>query len=224
MKTHRASLVLSGAVAALIAGCGKPDNAVPPTPTTSAPPPAVAAVQPPAAPTPPMVPETATAPDDATLASRVREALLADADVKDQKIEVSAAEGVIQLSGFVDSGTQTARAAEVAGAVDGVRSVDNRLELKAGSTAAAVPGQPGAQAKVDDGSITNQIKSALLADPYMNNFDVAVVTRNGEVQLSGFVSSREQADDVVALAHRTEGVKNVISTLTVGSAESPRQQ
>ena len=220
MKTHRASLVFSGAVAALMAGCGKPDDATPPTPTTSSPPPAVAALQPPVSIAPPMVPETATAPDDTTLASRVREALMADADVKDQKIDVSASEGVVQLSGFVDTGDQTARAATVAGAVDGVRSVDNRLALKAGSTAAAPSGQPGQPLAVNDAAITGQIKEALLGDPYMNNFDVAVVTRNGEVQLSGFVASQEQADDVVALAHKTEGVKNVVSTLTVGNAES----
>lgn len=220
MNKRRTSLAFSGAVAALVAGCGKPETP-PPVPTTSAPPPAVAAVQPPVAPA--VVPETATAPDDATLVSRVREALLADADVKDQQIEVSAAEGVVQLSGFVDTGTQTARAAEVAGTVQGVRSVDNRLELKAGAVAAApAAGGPGAPAKVDDAAITGQIKEALLADPYMNNFDVAVVTRNGEVQLSGFVASREQADDVVALAHKTTGVKNVVSTLTVGNAESSR--
>lgn len=218
MNKYRSTFVFSGAVAALMAGCGKPDT--PPTPTTSAPPPAVAAVQP----APAVAPETATAPDDSTLVSRVREALLADAEVKDQQIEVSAADGVVQLSGFVDSGTQTARAAEVAGAVDGVRSVDNRLELKAGATAAAPAAGEPAQAKVDDAAITTQIKEALLADPYMNNFDVAVVTRNGEVQLSGFVANRDQADDVVALAHKTEGVKSVTSTLSVGSAESASQQ
>lgn len=223
MKTQGVHfIVFSGAVAVLMAGCGKPDDASPPVPTTSAPPPAVAALQPPVSSTPAMAPETATAPDDATLASRVREALQEDAEVKDQKIEVSASDGVVQLSGFVDSGDQTARAATVAGAVDGVRSVDNRLELKAGATAAAPSGQPGQPPAVNDAAITGQIKEALLADPYMNNFDVAVVTRNGEVQLSGFVASQEQADDVVALAHRTEGVKNVVSTLTVGNAESSR--
>jgi len=218
MKRH-SSILLSGAVAVLVAGCGKPDDATPPMPTTSAPSPPVVIVQP--APEPAVDPQTAIAPDDAAITTRVREALRADAEVKDQAIEVSASDGVVQLSGFVDTGDQTARAAAVAGGVEGVRSVDNRLALKAGSTAAAAPGgaEPG-QPPVNDAAITGQIKEALLASPYMNNFDVAVVTRNGEVQLSGFVSSQDQADDVVALAHRTAGVKNVISTLTVGNAES----
>ncbi len=218
---RRASILFSGAVAVLLAGCGKPDDATPPVPTTSAPPPPVAAVQP----APVVDAQTAIAPDDAAITSRVREALLADAEVKDQKIDVSASEGVVQLSGFVDTGAQTAHAATVAGGVEGVRSVDNRLEVKAASTAAApAAAQPGQTAVVNDASITGHIKEALLADPYMNNFDVAVVTRNGEVQLSGFVASQDQADDVVALAHKTEGVKNVVSTLTVGNAENRGQQ
>lgn len=224
MKSRKISLtpvfMITGAVAALVAGCGKPDEATPPAPTVTAPPPPVAAVQPSE---PATAPEAAAQPDDAALAMRVRTALQADPEVQGLNIDVTASQGVVQLSGFVDSRAQTDKAGSIAGAVEGVRSVDNRLDMKTGSAAAPAAGQPPV-AGTDDAAITNQIKAALLGDPYMNNFDVAVVTRNGEVQLSGFVPSQEQADDVIALAHKTEGVKNVVSTLTVGGAESRPQQ
>ena len=222
MKSRKISpaFMIMGAAAVLVAGCGKESE--PPAPTVAAPPP-VAAVQ-------PSEPATAPAPeaaqlDDTALAMRVRTALQADPEVQALNIDVAASQGVVQLSGFVDSRAQTEKAGAIASAVEGVRSVDNRLDMKAGSTVSAAPaaGQPPV-AGTDDASITNQIKAGLLGDPYLNNFDVAVVTRNGEVQLSGFVPSQEQADDVIALAHKTEGVKNVISTLTVGGAEGRPQQ
>lgn len=204
------ALVLGCAAAVLLAACGKTDE--PPAPkTVTAPPPPVAAIEPP--PPTPAAPALAQV-DDAALASRVKAALLADPEVAGLNINVEANQGVVQLSGFVDSRAQTDKAASLAGAVEGVRSVDNKLDMKTGSRAAGETGET--VAKVDDSAITNQIKASLLGDPYLNNLDVAIVTRNGEVQLSGFVPSQEQAEDVIAMAHKVEGVKNVVSTLTFG--------
>jgi hyperosmotically inducible protein len=126
---------------------------------------------------------------------------------------------VVQLSGFVDSAAQTEKAGEVAQAVPGVRSVDNRLDMRAEAPPAAPTGKVSG---VDDSAITNQLKESLLGDPYLNNIDVAVVTRNGEVQLSGFVSNQDQAQDVIAAARKIEGVTNVVSTLSVGNQPDSR--
>lgn len=206
-------VALSGALA-LLAGCGKADKEVPqPQVGTGAAPP-VAAVEPaPAEPTPSPQASMATPADaDASLTTQVKTALLADPEMQALTINVDTSEGVVQLSGFVDSREQTEKAAAIAAAVEGVRSVDNKLDLRTGSATTG----PVTAGPVTDATITTQIKESLLADPYLNNIDVVVTTRNGEVQLSGFVPSQEQADDVLAAAHRAEGVKNVVSTLSVG--------
>lgn len=212
-------LALTGAVA-LLAACGKTGTPPPPAPKVeaSAPPP-VAAVEPAPA---PQAPAQAEVVDDATLTTRVKTALLGDPATQALAINVDSRDGVVQLSGFVDSQAQTAKAAEVAQAVPGVRSVDNKLDMRTGGTQAPA----GKVSAVDDSTITNHIKEALLGDPYMNNIDVAVVTRNGEVQVSGFVPNQDQADDVLAAAHKVEGVKNVVSTLSIGgpAAGSPPEQ
>ena len=59
------------------------------------------------------------------------------------------------------------------------------------------------------------MKSALLADPSIKSFDIAVVTRKGEVQLSGFVDNQTQIDLAVALAGKVEGGARVGNEMSV---------
>jgi osmotically-inducible protein OsmY len=68
--------------------------------------------------------------DDKTISARVNTALLADKDVKSSQIEVTTYNGVVQLSGFVESPEQAQRAVVVAQKVDGVKSVKNDTRLR----------------------------------------------------------------------------------------------
>ena len=68
---------------------------------------------------------------------------------------------------------------------------------------------------VDDGIITAKVKSALLADPNVKSFDIAVVTRKGEVQLSGFVDNQAQIDQAIAIASKVEGVTRVGNEMSI---------
>jgi len=63
--------------------------------------------------------------------------------------------------------------------------------------------------EIDDSVITTKVKAALLADPDIKSFDIAVETHKGEVQLSGFVDTQEQMDQAVEIAKKIEGVTNV---------------
>lgn len=65
--------------------------------------------------------------DDAILAQRVRDAIVGDAGLRDQRIEVSAAGGAVTLTGQVRSESDRARAESLARAVAGVASVQNLL-------------------------------------------------------------------------------------------------
>jgi len=65
-------------------------------------------------------------------------------------------------------------------------------------------------AKIDDSVITTKVKAALISDPIIKNFDIGVVTRDGEVQLSGFVEDQTQVDRAIEVAREVEGVKNVL--------------
>ena len=68
--------------------------------------------------------------DDATITAKVKTALAGDPRTKAHQVNVAASQGVVQLSGFVDSAAAKSAAAEVARSVAGVKSVRNELEVK----------------------------------------------------------------------------------------------
>lgn len=161
---------------------------------------------PPAANTPPAV-SVGTTIDDTVVTSRVKSALLADPDTKSFDLKVETRNGEVLLSGFINSQAQVDRAMLVARGVEGVKSVTNKMDLKEG---AATVGS-----NVDDGIVTAKVKSALLADPGIKSFDIAVVTSKGEVQLSGFVDSQTQIDHATELARAVPGVKSVANGMSI---------
>lgn len=68
--------------------------------------------------------------DDATITARVKAALFAEPSLKALQINVDTSQGVVSLSGSVDSLQESNRAKELASSVEGVRIVENRLSLK----------------------------------------------------------------------------------------------
>jgi hyperosmotically inducible periplasmic protein len=74
--------------------------------------------------------KTVAAIDDATITTKVKTAVLAEPGLKTLQIDVDTKNGVVSLSGTVDNQSMKERAAQVAQAVTGVRSVDNNLTVK----------------------------------------------------------------------------------------------
>jgi len=190
MTHQRPSLFLSTAIAAAlvlsIAGCTKPADVVAPA----------------AAPT-----SVGTVIDDSVLTTRVKAGLLGDSDVKSFDIQAETRKGEVQLSGFVDNQAQIDRAVAIVRAIDGVTGVDNKIALKGAATTLGN--------KVDDGIVTTQVKAALIADEKVKSSDIGVVTRKGEVQLSGFVDSQSQIDRAVLVARGVNGVVTVSNEMSL---------
>ena len=67
---------------------------------------------------------------DTAITSEVKAKLLADDIVPSRKVKVETTDGVVQLSGTVDSQAQSDRAESIAKAVDGVKSVKNDLKTQ----------------------------------------------------------------------------------------------
>jgi hyperosmotically inducible periplasmic protein len=145
--------------------------------------------------------------DDSIVSASVKAALLADPDIKGFDFKVVTRKGEVQLSGFVDKQTQIDIAVTVAGAVTGAKSVQNNVSLR--SVAPTVGG------KVDDTLITAKVKTALLADESIKSLDIAVITRQGDVQLSGFVNNQSQIDRAIAVVSSIAGVSHVSNEMSV---------
>ena len=71
--------------------------------------------------------------DDTTLTASVKDALGKDA-VKFPDVNVSSRSGVVQLSGFVNTGDQKDRAGDIAKDVAGVKKVENNITVKEART------------------------------------------------------------------------------------------
>ena len=190
MRTRLGLLVLSTTLAGLmtifIAGCNKPQEMTgTPSPSTT----------------------VGTEIDDSVVTARVKSALLADPDVKSFDFKVETRKGEVQLSGFVDNQTQVDRAIAVTRGVAGVKSIENKVSLKGAATTVGN--------KVDDGIVTTKVKAALLADVYVKSSDIAVATRKGEVQLSGFVDNQGQIDRAIEVARGIAGVRSVGNEMSI---------
>lgn len=176
---------LAGALALLV-GCSKPSESTgAPAPSTS----------------------VGTEIDDSVITTSVKTALLSDPDIKSFDLKVETRKGMVQLSGFVDSQAQVDRAITTVRGVSGVKDIENKVSFKGVETTVGN--------KIDDSVITTQVKAALLADPGVKSLDIAVVTRKGEVQLSGFVDNPGQATRSIEIARAVPGVSQVINDMSV---------
>ena len=145
--------------------------------------------------------------DDSVLSTKVRAALVSNQEIKSLDIKVKVHKGEVMLSGFADNQAQIDRSIAVAKGVEGVKEIDNKLSLKEGTQTVGN--------KIDDSVVTARVKAALLADTGLDSLEVSVITRKGEVQLSGFVGDPAQSTRAVDVAKGVDGVSNVVNHMSV---------
>ncbi|HTP38806.1 MAG TPA: BON domain-containing protein [Steroidobacteraceae bacterium] len=68
---------------------------------------------------------------------------------------------------------------------------------------------------VDDSVVTTRVKTALIGDKMTKAHQIAVDTRRGVVQLSGFVDSANERDEAVRVARKINGVREVQDNLKI---------
>jgi hyperosmotically inducible protein len=83
-----------------------------------------------------------------------------------------------------------------------------------GCTTTSHPNQSRGE-RIDDQAISSRVQDALEADPLYKFGGVNVDTLQGTVQLSGFVTAREQKSRAAELARNVEGVREVANNITV---------
>lgn len=67
----------------------------------------------------------------------------------------------------------------------------------------------------DDAGITAAVKSSFFKDREVSAWDIDVDTRYGVVTLSGTVSSSDKEERAIELTQTVEGVKKIVSRLTI---------
>lgn len=147
--------------------------------------------------------------DDSAITAKVNTALIEDPQVKARQVDVETARGVVQLNGFVDTTAAKDRATTVARSVPGVQTVHNNLVVQTSERTVGVV--------VDDATITAKVKTALIGNEATKAHQINVSTRQGVVQLSGFVDDSGEKQTAEMLARNVAGVHSVDNQLEVKS-------
>lgn len=143
--------------------------------------------------------------DDITISTNIKTAMLKDSGVKGRNVDVDVVNGVAYLTGMVDSGKESARAAEIAGQTSGVKQVKNELQIGSRSLGEVT----------DDEILGSKIKAKLIGEPGIRSLNIDVDVYRKVVYLTGIADNSEQKQKVMALAHAVAGVKRVVDNIQV---------
>ena len=167
---------------------------------------------------------------DVWVTSKIQAKYFTDADVKGLDIDVTTREGVVTLTGQVDSQAEKRQAVALARNTDGVREVQDQLQVRSepAADAAGTAGREAADegreagrdagAAVNDVWITTKIQSKYFLDTDVKGHEINVDTRDGVVTLNGTVASDAQKQTAEAIARETQGVARVENRLAVSAA------
>jgi len=153
----------------------------------------------------------AASPADRYIEAAVRESYVYKNYLQDDDIKVTSADGAVTLTGIISGEFYRSLAEVTAADTPGVRSVDNRLELK-GSL-------PSANS---DAWFREKIKTALRFRRSVNAAATEVDVKDGVVTLRGVAATRAQKELTGEYAGSIEGIKGLNNEMTVASAQKAR--
>lgn len=140
---------------------------------------------------------------DTMISSKIKLKFATDKILNPFKIDVDSSQGVVTLTGKVDTDVQYERAVAIAQSINGVNNVHTEgLEVKQSE-------QP-----VKDTFITGTIYGKLLKDHVFKDNDytawgLTIETKDGKVTIVGEVDNEQQKQDIVSTAQSVSGVASV---------------
>jgi osmotically-inducible protein OsmY len=157
------------------------------------------------------VPAYASKTDD-RIESSAKKSYVFKTYLKDDDIKIQSKDGVVSLTGTVSGESHKSLAQETVASLPGVKSVDNKLEIKGERPA-----------EKSDAWITTKVKTILLFHQNVSGM-TEVNTTDGIVTLKGDATSQAQKDLTTEYAKDIEGVKDVKNEMTISktSKKTPR--
>ena len=131
--------------------------------------------------------------------------------LKADDITIQSKDGAVTLTGTVSEESHKSLAQETVAGLPGVKSVDNRLEVK---------GTP--PAKNSDAWISTKVKTTLLFHRSVSAL-TEVNTKDGIVTLKGDADNQAQKDLTTEYAKDVEGVKDVKNEMTIAKTSKKTQ-
>jgi hyperosmotically inducible protein len=155
--------------------------------------------------------ETPAEHSDTWIGMKVKTALLFHRNVSASKTDVDVKDGIVTLTGQASSAAQKELTAEYAKDVDNVKGVKNEMTVVA--TSATTDETIGD--KIDDASITAQVKSSLVAHRSTSALKTKIETTDGVVTVSGVAKNAAEKSLVTKLVTDINGVNSVVNNMTI---------
>jgi osmotically-inducible protein OsmY len=147
---------------------------------------------------------------DAWIMMKVKTTLLFHRSVSGSKTEVNVKDGIVTLQGEATSQAQKDLTTEYAKDVERVKDVKNEMVVSGSAKKTRTAGQ-----KIDDASITAQVKMTLLYHRSTSALNTSVTTKKGVVTLSGKAKNAAEKDLATKFANDVNGVKDVKNRMTI---------
>jgi len=151
---------------------------------------------------------------DAWLITKVKATLLFHRSVSGFNTEVNVKDGIVTLQGEAPSQAQKDLTTEYAKDVEWVKGVNNAMTVAKTSTKTSKKAQTVGQ-KIDDASITAQVKMTLLYHRSTSALNTSVTTKKGVVRLAGKAKNAAEKDLAAKYANDVNGVKSVKNLMTI---------
>jgi len=155
---------------------------------------------------------------DGWLSTKVKTTLLFHRNVRATRTDVNVTDGVVTLSGKASSQAQKELTGEYAKDVKGVKEVMNEMTV---AEDLARPAESIGE-KIDDASITAQVKSSLISHRSTSALKTKINTTDGVVTVSGVAKNDAEKSLVTKLANDIHGVTRVVNNMTIEAAVSQR--
>lgn len=153
-------------------------------------------------------PVDALAQQDAWLTMKTKIALMTADNVNTSELNVDTVAGAVTLHGKVETTAEKANAEIVAKGIDGVKSVQNLLQV--------VPASKEKMTDVADKDIDERVKAAFKADAMLKDSGIDVTSVNkGVVLLSGRARTIDAHLKAIEMAKSVSGVRRVATQVTM---------
>lgn len=158
--------------------------------------------------------------EDANITTRVQLQLLWNSQTGGLDIDVDTNDGVVALKGTAGSAAERRTAERIALNTQGVREVENNIEIKPETSPSDRPSNLISQTvdQISDGLITTRVVASLRFNNSIKDGNIDVSTTDGVVSLTGQVRTAKQKKLAGRTARDIYGVKQVNNALEITTA------
>jgi osmotically-inducible protein OsmY len=163
---------------------------------------------------------------DPWVTAKIKSKYFLDDEVKGFEIDVTTEDGIVTLTGDVETAAARRQAVALARSTDGVADVRDQLRVTGEMTEAGAPvpmenQSAAAAAPVDDEWIVTRIQSRYFLEDDLKIGEIEVSSDQGDVTIEGEVLSEDAREKAGEIARETSGVAEVVNRLAIaGQVES----